>query len=126
MFKFTSNKGSSDNQAALAISTVAILIRCSFRVAELSGGFNGSLANNQASFMILDGAMMCIVVILLTRELLVTSIRGQSEGSGQNFGAAFSGKLKMVFQSITILVILAYVNYRVYLPPVRGGAPRSA
>ena len=51
---------------ALAISTVAILIRCSFRVAELSGGFGGSLANNQISFMILDGAMMVIVVILLT------------------------------------------------------------
>lgn len=51
---------------ALAISTVAILIRCSFRVAELSGGFGGSLANNQVSFMILDGAMMAIAVILLT------------------------------------------------------------
>lgn len=51
---------------ALAISTVAILIRCSFRVAELSGGFGGSLANNQISFMILDGAMMAIAVILLT------------------------------------------------------------
>lgn len=51
---------------ALAISTVAILIRCSFRVAELSGGFNGSLANNQTSFMILEGAMMSIVIILLS------------------------------------------------------------
>jgi phosphomethylpyrimidine synthase len=30
---------------------------------------------------------------------------------GQSFGAAFSGKVKMVFQSITILVILIYVNY---------------
>jgi hypothetical protein len=35
-------------------------------VAELSGGFGGSLANNQVSFMILDGAMMATVVILLT------------------------------------------------------------
>ena len=52
--------------AALSISTLAILIRCSFRVAELSGGFNGSLANNQISFMILDGAMMVITVTLLT------------------------------------------------------------
>lgn len=55
-----------NNWIALAISTVAILIRCSFRVAELSGGFSGSLANNQVSFMILDGAMMATVIILLT------------------------------------------------------------
>ena len=55
-----------NNWIALAISTVAILIRCSFRVAELSHGFNGSLANNQVSFMILDGAMMATVIILLT------------------------------------------------------------
>src|SRR4051794_25406707 len=58
-----------------------------------------------------SGVAPGIVVILLTRELLVTSIRGTSEGGGQAFGAAFSGKLKMVFQSATILVILVYVNY---------------
>jgi CDP-diacylglycerol--glycerol-3-phosphate 3-phosphatidyltransferase len=40
-----------------------------------------------------------------------------TEGSGQNFGAVLSGKVKMVFQSVTILVILAYVNYGVHMPP---------
>ena len=59
----------------------------------------------------LTGVAPGIVVILLARELLVTTIRSLSERSGQNFGAAFSGKLKMVFQSVTILVILVYVNY---------------
>ena len=59
----------------------------------------------------ISGVAPGIVVILLTRELLVTSLRGSSEGGGQAFGAAFSGKLKMVFQSVTILVILIYVNY---------------
>lgn len=63
----------------------------------------------------ITGVAPGIVVILLARELLVTSLRGASEGAGQNFGAAFSGKLKMVFQSITILVILVYVNYRGWL-----------
>jgi len=58
-----------------------------------------------------SGVAPGIVVLLLTRELLVTSIRGSSEAGGQSFGAAFSGKLKMVFQSVTILVILVYVNY---------------
>ena len=60
----------------------------------------------------LTGVAPGIVVILLARELLVTTIRSLSERTGQSFGAAFSGKLKMVFQSITILVILVYVNYR--------------
>jgi CDP-diacylglycerol--glycerol-3-phosphate 3-phosphatidyltransferase len=57
------------------------------------------------------GVVPAMVVIIMARELLVTSLRGSSEGSGQNFGAAFSGKLKMVIQSATILVILIYVNY---------------
>src|SRR3954451_2521665 len=53
----------------------------------------------------LTGVAPGIVVILLARELLVTTIRSLSERTGYSFGAAFSGKLKMVFQSITILVI---------------------
>jgi CDP-diacylglycerol--glycerol-3-phosphate 3-phosphatidyltransferase len=63
----------------------------------------------------LTGVAPGIVVILLARELLVTTLRGLSESGGQSFGAAFSGKLKMVFQSVTILVILVYVNYLPWL-----------
>ena len=59
----------------------------------------------------ITGVVPAMVVIIMARELLVTSLRGSSEESGQNFGAAFSGKLKMVIQSATILVILVYVNY---------------
>ena len=59
----------------------------------------------------ITGVTPVMVIILLARELLVTSLRGMAESAGQNFGAAFSGKLKMVAQSVTILVILAYVNY---------------
>jgi len=58
-----------------------------------------------------------MVVVILARELLVTSLRGMNEGSGEAFGAQFSGKLKMVFQSVTILVILLFVNYRGRLSP---------
>ncbi len=67
-----------------------------------------------AGFMVvktITGVAPWMVVIILARELLVTSFRGLSEGGGQSFGAAFSGKLKLVFQSVTILVILIYVNY---------------
>jgi CDP-diacylglycerol--glycerol-3-phosphate 3-phosphatidyltransferase len=63
----------------------------------------------------ITGVTPAMVIILLARELLVTSLRGMAESSGAAFGAAFSGKLKMVVQSITILVILAYVNYRGWL-----------
>src|SRR5689334_2467696 len=59
----------------------------------------------------ITGVVPAMVVIMLARELLVTSLRGSSESSGQNFGAAMSGKLKMVFQSVTILMILVYVNF---------------
>ncbi len=59
----------------------------------------------------ITGVAPGIVVILLARELLITVIRSGSESSGKSFGAAFSGKLKMAFQSGTILIILLYVNY---------------
>ena len=51
---------------ALAFATLAILIRSSFRVAELSEGFGSELANNEVTFMILEGGMVAIAVILLT------------------------------------------------------------
>jgi CDP-diacylglycerol--glycerol-3-phosphate 3-phosphatidyltransferase len=59
----------------------------------------------------ITGVAPWMVVLILARELLVTTLRGMSESSGKSFGAEFSGKLKMVLQSTTILVILLYVNY---------------
>lgn len=61
------------------------------------------------------GVVPWMVVLILGRELLVTSLRGLSESTGQSFGAAFSGKLKMVFQSVTIFVVLVFVNYNGWL-----------
>jgi len=51
---------------AIGLSSVLILERCTFRVAELSRGFDGDIAQNQALFMVLDGAAMIVVVLLLT------------------------------------------------------------
>lgn len=59
----------------------------------------------------ITGVVPWMVVVILARELLVTSLRGLAESSGKAFGAAFIGKAKMVTQSVTILVILVYVNY---------------
>ncbi|MCJ1400629.1 hypothetical protein MMC11_003837 [Xylographa trunciseda] len=51
---------------SLAAATLAILIRSTFRVAELSQGFHGVLANQEITYMILEGAMVVIATTLLT------------------------------------------------------------
>ncbi|MCJ1366877.1 hypothetical protein MMC16_006008 [Acarospora aff. strigata] len=51
----------------LGVSTITIFVRCIYRVAELSAGFDGKLANDaEAAYMILEGAMIAIACILLT------------------------------------------------------------
>lgn len=47
-----------------------------------------------------------MVVVILSRELLVTSLRGWLEGRGLAFGADGWGKLKMLLQSVCIPVCL--------------------
>src|SRR6187431_1039618 len=49
----------------------------------------------------ISGIAPWMVVIILSRELLVTILRGVAESGGANFGAAMSGKVKMVLQSVT-------------------------
>jgi hypothetical protein len=51
---------------ALGAATLAIFVRSVFRCAELSQGFKGKLANQQITFMVLEGAMIVIAVVLLT------------------------------------------------------------
>lgn len=48
----------------------------------------------------LKGIQGWMVVVMLGRELLVTSLRGVYEADGVDFSATFSGKIKMVLQSI--------------------------
>jgi hypothetical protein len=52
--------------SALAVSTIAIFIRSVFRVAELSEGFKGNLANDQVTYMVLEAAMIVIAAGALT------------------------------------------------------------
>ena len=70
------------------------------------------LTETPSNVLTITGVVPWMVVVILARELLVTSLRGLAEASGKAFGAAFIGKAKMVTQSVTILVILVYVNYR--------------
>ena len=48
-----------------------------------------------------------MVVLILGRELLVTGIRGVIEGMGFSGASNWSGKAKMILQSITIPIVLA-------------------
>ncbi len=56
--------------------------------------------------MQVSGVAAWMAVIVLARELLVTSIRGAFESRGVAFPASMSGKIKMILQSICISAIL--------------------
>jgi len=51
---------------SLLLATVAILARSIFRAAELWEGFEGKLWNSETDFLILDGAMVALAVLLLS------------------------------------------------------------
>ncbi|KAL4878073.1 RTA1 like protein-domain-containing protein [Aspergillus karnatakaensis] len=51
---------------ALVAATVTVYTRSIFRVIELNGGFDSELANDEITFMILEGAMISITCICLT------------------------------------------------------------
>ncbi|KAL4914838.1 RTA1 like protein-domain-containing protein [Aspergillus aurantiobrunneus] len=51
---------------SLVIATVVIIVRSVYRCAELSQGFDGHLANDEVTFMILEATMIAIAVICLT------------------------------------------------------------
>jgi len=63
----------------------------------------------------ITGVAPWMVVVMLSRELLVTSLRGLAEGGGTSFGAVWAGKFKMGFQSASVLIILTYVTFRPWL-----------
>lgn len=55
-----------------------------------------------------------MVVVILSRELLVTGLRGFSESRGEAFGANVYGKAKMIIQSVTaaaLLLMVAHFGY---------------
>jgi CDP-diacylglycerol---glycerol-3-phosphate 3-phosphatidyltransferase len=62
--------------------------------------------SNVDRFTMATGVGSWMVVVILARELLVTSIRGVIEGMGIAFGAEAIGKWKMVLQCVAIPVAL--------------------
>ena len=63
-----------------------------------------------------SGVYPWMVVVVLARELLVTSIRGVAEQSGTDFSAKQLGKWKMVLQSVVVPVVLLIVALDPTLP----------
>lgn len=53
-------------QYALGAAVVLISVRSVYRVAELQQGFNGPIANDEVSFMILEGPMIFLAVLAMT------------------------------------------------------------
>ena len=54
----------------------------------------------------LSGVAPWMVVAIIARELLITSLRGLCESRGINFSATQAGKLKMIAQSVSVPLIL--------------------
>ena len=69
------------------------------------------------------GPISCVepwmVVVILARELLVTSIRGVFEGRGVGFAATASGKWKMILQCICVPLVLVVIG-TMYARPGAG------
>ena len=52
-----------------------------------------------------------MIVLILTREFLVTGFRGMAEAQGSRLLSSFLGKSKMVVQCVTIVAILLYLGH---------------
>lgn len=50
---------------AVFVAMVFVFTRCIYRVIELQEGFDGSLANDEVAFMILEGPMIIIAMTLV-------------------------------------------------------------
>jgi CDP-diacylglycerol--glycerol-3-phosphate 3-phosphatidyltransferase len=66
-------------------------------------------AGDDARTTQLTGVWPWMAAVILSRELLVTSLRGVCEARGIDFSASMTGKLKMVAQSAGVPIILLLV-----------------
>ncbi len=63
-----------------------------------------------------SGVYPWMAVVLLGRELLITSLRGLIEGEGGDFSAIWAGKWKMVAQSVAVPLILVVLTFAHWQP----------
>ncbi|MGD9791644.1 MAG: CDP-alcohol phosphatidyltransferase family protein [Phycisphaerales bacterium] len=67
-----------------------------------------------------SGVHTWMVVVILGRELLVTSIRAVAESQGHDFSATWSGKAKMILQACVIPLILLVLGFTRITPGTWG------
>lgn len=85
----------------LVIGTFLLLASPAFiEVTTTATGGLEIAANSDDRVRMTTGVRPWMALLILGRELLVTSIRGVLEGLGIDFSAGWSGKWKMVLQSI--------------------------
>ena len=82
-------------QGGLLLATTSIIIRSIYRVAELWGGFEGDLWNNEVDFMILDGAMIALAVVVLTALHPGVAFGEQWHAANWSFRGNSGGKRKL-------------------------------
>ena len=63
------------------------------------------------------GVMPWMVTAIVVRELLIQGLRSHLEGRGQAFGARMAGKLKTVFQCLSICLVLLCLELLPSKPP---------
>jgi phosphatidylglycerophosphate synthase len=66
------------------------------------------------------GVVPWMVIVILGRELLVTSIRAVIERAGGTFPAMWSGKAKMILQCVCVPAVLIMVNWPQEVGPLEG------
>lgn len=93
----------------LVLGTAVMLAGPSFSAATPAGPFTPAHLAPLAPPVPVFGLHTWMVVVLVARELLVTSIRAVLESRGVPFGADPAGKLKMILQSLGLpaLMLLA-------------------
>ncbi|WP_422930911.1 CDP-diacylglycerol--glycerol-3-phosphate 3-phosphatidyltransferase [Singulisphaera sp. PoT] len=57
------------------------------------------------------GVLPWMVTTIIVRELLIQGLRSHLEGQGQAFGAKMAGKLKTLFQCLSISAVLLFLAY---------------
>jgi len=71
----------------------------------------------------ISGIYPWMVVVMLARELLVTSIRGTLESQGVTFASDWWGKGKMILQSVVVPAVLCIIALFPVTPQPDGTAP---
>ena len=72
--------------------------------------FLGSGFIDRATGQNVTGLSAWMVVVIISRELLVSGLRGFSEAGGKPYAANWWGKIKMLIQSITVGYILQSIG----------------